>query len=340
MSGFWIAAALLLALATAFTMVPLWRRRRSEGRWSATALAASVAVLPLAIALYLQVTTWQPPAAGADGEASVVQMVEALRSRLAANPGDPAGWRLLGRSYMALGQYPLAAEAFTEAWQRTAAPDVDLKLAYGEAQALADRSTLSGAAGRLFEEVLAVEPENPKALWYGGLAALETQQPETARERWARLLELGPPEPVAEVLRQQLARLSGEQPAVASSGRADASAEPFSVNVDIRVGEEVSLERFGAEAALFLFARAPEGGPPIAVIRGRVDALPGKFTLSDANAMMAGRSLASFDELVFVARVSASGQPVAQPGDVFGEQRYAPGTDPHEVEIVLDQIVE
>jgi len=40
-----------------------------------------------------------------------------------------------------------------------------------------------------------------------------------------------------------------------------------------------------------------------------------QFTLSDANSMIPGRSLADYDELTLVARLSKSGQPVAQPGD-------------------------
>ena len=38
-----------------------------------------------------------------------------------ANPADPRGWALLGRSYAALGRYEDAARAFAQAAER--APD-------------------------------------------------------------------------------------------------------------------------------------------------------------------------------------------------------------------------
>ena len=75
------------------------------------------------------------------------------------------------------------------------------------------------------------------------------------------------------------------------------------------------------------------------MIRERASALPGQFTLSDANSMIPGRSLADFEELTLVARVSASGQPTEQPGDLYAQAVFRPkegGT----VALVIDQVVQ
>ena len=58
-------------------------------------------------------------------------------------------------------------------------------------------------AGKIIEEVLAAEPLNPKALWYGGLVALELGRADLVRTRWTSLLALKPPDRVAEVVREQ-----------------------------------------------------------------------------------------------------------------------------------------
>ena len=94
-----------------------------------------------------------------------------------------------------------------------------------------------------------------------------------------------------------------------------------------------------SQAALFVFARAPEGGPPLAVIRESAASIPGAFALSDANAMIPGRSLADFESLMLVARVSNSGQPTAQAGDLFGELEFRPGDGATIADLVIDQIV-
>ena len=109
----------------------------------------------------------------------------------------------------------------------------------------------------------------------------------------------------------------------------------------------VSAEGFEASgaagnpgAALFIFARAPEGGPPVAVIRETASAVPGEFSLSDANNMLPGRSLADFEALTIVARISASGQPTEQPGDVYGEILYTSEVGSGIVELVIDRIAQ
>jgi cytochrome c-type biogenesis protein CcmH len=100
----------------------------------------------------------------------------------------------------------------------------------------------------------------------------------------------------------------------------------------------MQLATVGADAALFVFARVPGERAPVAVIRQPVSALPGTFTLSDADVMIAGRSLASFPELSLVARISRSGQPAEQAGDLYAETTYGRGADP-KVALVIDRVV-
>jgi cytochrome c-type biogenesis protein CcmH len=237
-----------------------------------------------------------------------------------------------------LGDYVDAQNAFAEAWERTPVPDNELKLALAEAQVLADRSTLGGQAGELIEQVLREEPGNPKALWYGGQRALGIGDEAQARIRLTRLLQLGPPEEIAQILRAQLAQLPGEDAGSAAPSATAAAPEGPTIRLDVRLGESVSAKDLGPQAALFIFASDPNGGPPIAVIRQPASAVPGEFVLSDANTMLAGRSLANFPELRLVARLSITGQPIEQSGDLYAEESYSAGED-EAVELVIDNVV-
>jgi cytochrome c-type biogenesis protein CcmH len=58
---------------------------------------------------------------------------------------------------------------------------------------------------------------------------------------------------------------------------------------------------------------------PLAVKRLRVSDLPVEVTLSDTDAMMPEMKLSAFDLVVVGARISKTGNPVAQPGDLFVE---------------------
>ena len=343
MIGFWIGAAVLSLGALSFVLLPAWRSRQRSGRWSTLGVSVASLLVPACVGLYLVINTWNVEMAESEGALPPVEeLIAGLEARLTENPNDALGWRLLGQSYMAMGLYPDARQALREAWGRTTDPDNELKLALGEAEALTDRQALYGAAGELFEEVLVTEPANPKALWYGGLAALESQRPEVARERWTQLLALGPPEPVAQVLRQQLDSLAGPASGLDTSDARVEAAEPSGLQLQLRVtlAEGLSQEGFGSTAALYIFARDPNGGPPLAVIRQGASAVPGEFSLSDANAMLPGRSLADSEALTIVARLSASGQPTASPGGLFGELTFRTAEGSGGVDLVIDLVAQ
>jgi cytochrome c-type biogenesis protein CcmH len=333
---FWVIAALLSGAALAILLWPLWRVRRSAGHWSPIGLTVAVAVVPVAVGLYMHVSNWNPGVEARMHEGA--RLVAELAARLEQRPDDLQGWRLLANSYMALGRYDEGRAAYAQLWKRTPQPDNELKLAYAESQILTDRATLTGEAGKLVEQVLAAEPANPKALWYGGLVALELGREDLVRTRWTSLLAMNPPEQVAEVVRQQLGQVGGGPPAAQPAGQTAAPAGP-KIDLTVTLGAGRAVDQLGPNAQLFVLAQAPEGGPPLAVIRAPPTAVPGKFTLSEANSMIQGRSIANYPEVTVVARLSASGQPLAQPGDWFAQAVVRPG-DGNPVALVIDQVVQ
>ena len=347
MAQFWIGAALLSFAALAFVMVPLWRQRQVSGGWSRLGSLAAALLVPSAVGLYLGIGTWDGQS-GPDTAAALppmTELVESLDARLQEQPDDPAGWYLLGQSYMTLSRYADARRAFREGLARDPAPGVDMKLAFAEAETLTDPQALLGEAGRVFEEALEVEPDNPTALWYGGLAAAATERTGVARQRWSRLLQLDPPQAMRDVLQEHLNALGGVSEPVQEPPLQLAQTESsVGLEIRLRIGFAEGFEAIGAAsspgAALFIFARAPEGGPPVAVIRETASAVPGEFSLSDANNMLPGRSLADFEALTIVARISASGEPTETPGDVYGEVLYMQEEGSGIVELVINQVAQ
>ena len=345
MAQFWIGAAVLSVAALGFVVVPLWRQRQATGGWSRLGSLVAALLVPSAVGLYLGIGTWNGQSLSTSDSTlpPMAELVEGLDARLQEQPDDPAGWYLLGQSYMSLGRYADARRAFSEGLARDPAPGTDMKLAFAEAQTLTDPQALLGDAGQIFEDALEVEPDNATALWYGGLAAAATQRPNIARSRWSRLLQLDPPQALRDVLEQHLNALGGISEPVQESPLQLAQTEaPAGLEIRLRLQLGEGLGEAGAinspGASLFIFARAPEGGPPVAVIRESASAVPGEFSLSDANNMLPGRSLADFPELTIVARISASGEPTEQPGDVYGEISYTPGEGGGVVELVMDQV--
>ena len=330
---FWTVAALFCGVAILILVVPIWRHRRQAGRWSIPGIVASVLVAPLAIAMYFLVSNWDAELAQRVSQENA--LLEQLARRLEESPNDVEGWRLLAASYMQVGRYDDGRAAYARVWALTPRPDDELKIAYAESQILTDRASLTADAGRLIEEVLASRPNDPKALWYGGHVALELGRDDDVRARWSRLLTMNIPEEVTRVVRMQLAELDA---AAAQSAQPSAPVGP-EIKVSVTLGEGRVVSALGPNAQLFIIARAPEGGPPIAVIRQPPSALPGEFSLSDANSMIAGRSLAAYPEITVIARLSRSGQPTAQPGDWEAQAVVRPNGGAT-VALVIDQVVQ
>jgi cytochrome c-type biogenesis protein CcmH len=81
--------------------------------------------------------------------------------------------------------------------------------------------------------------------------------------------------------------------------------------IDVEVGLPAEAPRQGT---LFVIARPPGGGMPIAVVRRPAEALPLSVRLDDT-ASMSGLKLSDAKEIQVVVRLSRSGDPVAGPDD-------------------------
>lgn len=90
---------------------------------------------------------------------------------------------------------------------------------------------------------------------------------------------------------------------------------------------------------VYIFARAAQGPRmPLAVFKAKVSDLPLKYRLDDSMAMQPGMNLSHFDQVVVVARITASGEPMAQKGDLEGLSKpVSPGKG--KVDITIDKVV-
>ncbi len=77
---------------------------------------------------------------------------------------------------------------------------------------------------------------------------------------------------------------------------------------------------------------------PLAVASLEASQLPAKVTLTDAMAMTPARALSSVAQVFVGARISHSGQPIAQPGDLEGNAGIVDVTRKTPVEILIDKV--
>ena len=368
MIPFIIVGALLVTIALALVTWPLFRGVATDRRGTLIALAVLALALPGGAALLYRSASnfnWDPAArTAAPAPHSIEEMIGKLEDRLKQNPQDVDGWLMLGRSQFVTNNYARAVTAFAEADRLSGGKNLEALVGHGESLTLQDQASLAGKAGQLFEAALALDPQNQKGLWYGGLGAAIGGKLELARERWLRLVAQDlPPEIRAALIQritevdQQLGRsndpelakivaaapaavipaaMAGPRPSVAPAA---ASAAPGAV-VHVRVKLGAALGgKVPSGAPLFVLARDPtQPGPPFAVKRFPTAALPMDVELSEQDAMLPSRTIRTAHTLVIVARFSASGMPNAASGDLYGEVPYELATA-KPVELTIDKQV-
>lgn len=312
---------------------------------------------------------------GSNGDASgagdLASAAESLRQRMEANPEDPEGWMLLGRTYREIAQFAQARDAFRRAM--TLRPeDVDAMVEYAEMAGLAaEPRSLSGEPETLLQKALALNPDHDRALWLAGFARMQANDPAAAEQHWRRLLGLlEPGSDIANTLTEQLNRaleaqgkplLPSSAPppamagAVAGSNQAAPAASPAPApeapaaaapatggdGIDVAIDISPALKaQLGPNDVLFVFARAETGPPmPLAIARLAAAQLPTRVRLDTSMGMVPNITLAQFERVVIGARVSKSGDAAAQSGDFEVRSAALNWREQGEVALTIDSVV-
>ncbi len=321
----------MLLVAVLAIAVPLYRQEKRVSGNLAIAVALIVAV---SITTYTRIGSpgVSSPAPGA--LPGVGEMVTSLAERLQRDPDDLAGWKLLARSYVQIRDFRAAIGAFERAIEIEGGQNGQTLADLGEVILLSDRQSRNTRANELFENALAVSPNNQKALFYSGMAAAERGDKELAVNRWETLLATSPPQNIREILVQQIAELRGEAPPVPVHGTTGDGV----VTVRVTLGES-AISQVRPDSTVFVIARDPaQPSPPVAAVRRTAAELPAYVSIGDSDAMTPGRVPSAFAQLEIVARVSSSGQPTAQPGDWFGQQIVSTA-ESNEISLIIDEQV-
>ncbi|TAK83792.1 MAG: c-type cytochrome biogenesis protein CcmI [Betaproteobacteria bacterium] len=307
---------------------------------------ATVALVPV-VALVVYFAVGNPAALVRQPEAHISpQQVEAMVQRLAdkmrANPNDIEGWKLLGRSYAALGRFDQAVDAFAKA--AAGAPrDPDLLADFADVLAMARDQKLDGEPEKLVRRALELDPNHLKSLALAGTAAYERKDYAAAAAYWQRMLpNVQPGSEDARVIQQNvnearaLAGIGGEaaKPQAPKAAQASKAAVRGTVTLSPQLKSKAS-----PDDTVYVFARAAEGPPlPLAIARTRVRDLPYSFQLDDSMAMNPAMNLSAFPKVVVTARVSKSGNAAPQAGDLQGASGPV-ANDAGAVNIVIDSQV-
>jgi cytochrome c-type biogenesis protein CcmH len=339
----------------------------------ATITLTTLAVPLLAVSLYLWLGNTKallpqpameqmPMGAAADdgGHANISSVLENLTARLKEQPDDVEGWLMLGRTYAMMQRFNEAKDAYEKVLALS--PDnSEFITDYADIVAMTNNGSLLGQPLELINKALRLDPGNPKALALAGTAEFEQKKYKEAAAYWEKLLALIPPSEadlvnsisasIAEakslasgkgslVARAQQQSSGGQTPppaenkpeSVAAAGAATSGTLSGTVTLSPSLAGKAS-----PNDSLYIFARAKTGPKaPLATLRLQVKDLPASFSLNDSMAR-SGVQLSTFPaEVVVGARISRSGSPMPQSGDLqgFSQPIRIGGKD---IKVVIDQ---
>jgi cytochrome c-type biogenesis protein CcmH len=131
----------------------------------------------------------------AEREEMIRGMVRGLAARLERQPDDLEAWRRLARSWSVLGEAEKSADAYAEVARR-APGDLGAQIDYAGALLALDAidAPPSPELVAQLKKVLALDQNNPEALFHLGRAAVAEGDPTSAARHWRHLLAQMPPD--------------------------------------------------------------------------------------------------------------------------------------------------
>ena len=334
-----VAIAVLLTLAVfGVVLRPLWRESRG------LVLGGFVALGLATFALYRLMGT---PAANDQVAANAMptsmgEAITQLQAALERDPNQPQGWLLLGKSLASEDRLAESSDAFARAVKLLPDdPDLLVEAAQSRLYASSERK-LDAQAIAWVQHALSVQPGHQRATWLLGISQRQNGQSAEAAKTWEPLLAQVDAATAA-TLRQQIdaARAEAGLPllpvAAAESASPAASANALTVKVALDP-DFAARVRLRGDTTVFVIARMPGGPPmPVAAEKHSLQDLPLIVTLDDSDSPMPTQKLSALKEVELVARLSASGDPMRQEGDLESKpvRVTLPATAP--IELVLGQ---
>lgn len=198
-----LTALLLLTIgALSLFIFPILPLRRGHGK-SRKAKAAYICFVFFLFAVLVPVLYGRQgkmlmpdyPLAGrdtleAESQPKGMARVRRLERYLTAHPDDGIVWEQLAQTYRKTGYYNEAATAYRNAIEWGIPQDISNWHALAETLIQANNGRITGEAQKALENVLRYRPDDPKAIYFLGMARIQNQEPQKALALWRYLEQI------------------------------------------------------------------------------------------------------------------------------------------------------
>ena len=268
------------------------------------------------------------PVAQSDSDKQMDQLFKMAEDRLSKEPNDVKGWLLLARAKASVGMFDGAMKAYEKA-AALDPKDSEMWSDYADSAAGMSQGKMDGKPIELINKSLALDGKNVKALLLRGTWEMQKNDLVAAEKSFTLAKSVSEPNSgfaqIADNALGEITSRRGGTPAAAATApvagtppvAAPASASDAELaTVTLQLSAE-ARKAANPTSAIFLIVRAAgaERGPPLAARKLALADAGTPIVLTAADAMIGGAGLKPGADVVLQARLSLTGQPMAQAGD-------------------------
>ncbi len=263
-------------------------------------------------------------------------LLKQLHEKLKLAPDNIEGWQLLARSAMNVQQYSLASEAYMHMIRLYESQGDNPAAIYGllaQSKYYAAEGDFNSEVEQFVQKALSLNENELNSLGLLAIDAFSNHRLEEAKTYWLKILSVYPEHPARASIEAGIQRVNAElgidEQLTEEHSLSGSSSLLVSVSLDAALMSKVE-----PSDTVFIIAKQVEGAAsnpniPLAVSKHRVDELPITVTLDDSKSMAPIAKLSMADTVMIVARISKSGNPIAQEGDY---EAVSSDIDPREQE--------
>ena len=268
----------------------------------------------------LEISLQQPKDPFNGKKPTLEEAVAQLEKELQLSPENPEGWYLLSTTYMNQQRFAEGAAGFKKVLEllpEDAPQYAGVMGQYGQALFFAGGSKMTDEVRQQIDLTLEKEPFEITSLGILGVDAFERQDYEQALEFWLKALRNADGN-AADSLRSGVRKARDELLAQGKSVPEIPELAEARIPVRVQLSPKLAAD-LSPDLTVFIFARDPSMPMPLAAVKLKVSDLPADVVLDDSFAMTPQGRLSSVPSVEVSARISMSGQPKAQKGDLFGK---------------------
>ncbi|WP_404338995.1 c-type cytochrome biogenesis protein CcmI [Pseudoalteromonas mariniglutinosa] len=264
----------------------------------------------------------------------------ALRTKLDQSGDDEVAWMLLGRVAMSLNEYDMAQQSFDKVL-RLNPENKQVLISYSQVLLIEGSEANMSRAASMLSKVLKAEPTNLDAISLLALIAYERKdwlQAKTAFEVLLGSMEKN--DTRYNMIAQRIAEIDQNIAAqTAEIGTQTSSNESSTMTISVDIKAELK-EQIPENSTLFVFAKAANGSAmPLAVVKYTDFSFPMDVVLSDKNAMMAGLTLSSAEQIIVTARLSKDTTVMPSPGELEGVSEVLERSAVKSYSLLIDELI-